>query len=762
MHEEVRKRASIWIVPAALALSALLTFAVNFGTSPPAAQGVDVQGFSSARAEALLREFLGDETPHPVASPANRRVKERILQQLERFGISAEVQQSFACNIKWPRCAQVENIIANIPGQNTEAVLLMAHYDSVPHAPGAGDDGAGVAAILEVARQLKQEGPYRNSLILAITDAEEVGLIGAEAFFDQHPAAKDVALVLNLEGSGSAGPVQLLRTGRDNRFVVQRYQAVVTDSMANSVSNEIFKHMPNDTDFSVVQRAGIQGIDLVFAGERNHYHTRLDSVDNLDKNTLQHHGNLLLPLAREFLQADLLNTPGGDVVYLDLYGNWLLQWGEEWTLWLCALAGILLTIAVRRRSSGVALAQSSAWLVLGIALIGAGLALLFWLLGLLVELPAWPAMQWPLFGLLLCLTVSLGLRLPCGKDYWALAFANIVLWLLLSVMTALYAPGAAPLFVLPLLQMSVLALLASLLTDTARLRSIVAVLLLLLITPTTVGLAPLLLETQGYKLVMVVFPFMALFGAMLLSLKSASDPGMTRTVSRVSALLALALFAVVSLMDLYSDWRPQGIVLSYLEDRTTGSANWMARSPEAIPGKLKDAGNLIDSDSPIMPYLGTNPGPVATAEITDSLAPTLTVVADSWQDGQRTVNLQLKSQRNARHLTLRIASDSGLIAATANDVNLQLRDFGYDSAQLGKHYGITTFTSAPYGVLINLQFDNPDEKLLYFSDSTTQLPESGRALIDARNVLGVPTHRGDQWVIQDQLLLESTGLVPGL
>jgi len=755
MSHQANDSSPRWLIPIALLLCALLGFTVNSSMSPPGARDIDAEGFSSARAEALLREFLGDETPHPVASPANRLVKERILQQLERFGIAGEVQQTFACNIKWPRCAQVENIVASIPGENSEAVLLMAHYDSVPHAPGAGDDGAGVAAILEVARQLKLEGPHRNSLILAITDAEEVGLIGAEAFFGQHPAAQDVALVLNLEGSGSAGPVQLLRTGRDNRFVVQRYQAVVDDSMANSVSNEIFKHMPNDTDFSVVQRAGIQGIDLVFAGERNHYHTRLDSVDNLDKNTLQHHGNLLLPLAREFLQADLGDTPTGDVVYLDLYGNWMLQWGEEWTLWLSALAAILLAVAIRRRSSGAALARSSAWLVLGIALIGGGLALTFWLLGLLRELPSWPAMQWPLFGLLLCLTVALGLYLPGHKDFWAITYANILLWLLLSVVTAIYAPGAAPLFVLALLQLSLLALLASLFTDTARLRNIVAVLALLIITPTTVGLAPLLLETQGYKLAMVVFPFMTLFGTMLLCLKAAGDPGMTRTVSRISGLLALALFAVVSLMNMYSDWRPQDIVLFYLEDRATGNANWMARSPEAIPNAVRDTGNLAENDSPVMPHLGINPGPVAVAEITDLPTPTLTVVSDSWKDGQRNVKLQLKSQRQARQLTLRIASDSGLTAATANDLALQLHDAGYENAQLGKHYAITTFTAAPYGVLINLLFDNPAEQLLYFSDSTTQLPRSGRALIEARNVLGAPTHRGDQWVIQDQLLLEA-------
>jgi len=336
------------------------------------------------------------------------------------------------------------------------------------------------------------------------------------------------------------------------------------------------------------------------------------------------------------------------------------------------------------------------------------------------------------------------------------AFGNMALWLVLSLVTALYAPGASPLFVIPLLQMSALVLVASRLGDTPRLRYIVALLALLIITPTTIALVPLLLETQGYRLVAVAFPFMALFGAMLLCLNAGSEPGVVpagRKTASVAALLAVVLFVTVVLMNMYSSWRPQDIVLSYLEDRATGKAHWVARSPEDIPEHLIAVGNLAETDSPVMPYFGSNPGPAAVAGITATPAPTLTVISDNWNGKQRTVNLQLKSQRQARQLTLRVSSTTGLTAATANGQTLELRDLGYEESELGKHYGITTFTTAPYGVLIQLQFDNSAEQMLYFSDSTTELPESGSKLVAARNILGAPTHRGDQWVIQDELRL---------
>ena len=92
----------------------------------------------------------------------------------------------------------------------------MAHYDSVPMAPGAGDDGAGVVAILETARALKLEAPCKHPIMLILTDAEENGLIGAEAFFNQHPLAKEVGIVLNVEGSGSSGSSMVLRTSDSN------------------------------------------------------------------------------------------------------------------------------------------------------------------------------------------------------------------------------------------------------------------------------------------------------------------------------------------------------------------------------------------------------------------------------------------------------------------------------------------------------------------------------------------------------------------
>ena len=69
--------------------------------------------------------------------------------------------------------------------------------------PGVSDDGAGVAAVLEIARALKSLPRTRHSIVILIDDGEEAGLLGARAFVDSHPWAKDIAAAIN---SMPAGP----------------------------------------------------------------------------------------------------------------------------------------------------------------------------------------------------------------------------------------------------------------------------------------------------------------------------------------------------------------------------------------------------------------------------------------------------------------------------------------------------------------------------------------------------------------------------
>ena len=101
----------------------------------------------------------------------------------------------------------------------------MAHYDSVPAGPGASDDMAGVAAVLEVARALKTGPPPRNSITFLLEDGEEVGSLGAKLFRDS-PLAAGVRAVVNLEARGTSGPSLMFEAIGDDADAVSRFAAL--------------------------------------------------------------------------------------------------------------------------------------------------------------------------------------------------------------------------------------------------------------------------------------------------------------------------------------------------------------------------------------------------------------------------------------------------------------------------------------------------------------------------------------------------------
>jgi hypothetical protein len=70
------------------------------------------------------------------------------------------------------------NLVAIGDGETDEAIVVVAHHDTVRGSPGADDNGAGVAALVELAAQFAGRR-FRRTVILAAPDFEEIGLIGS-------------------------------------------------------------------------------------------------------------------------------------------------------------------------------------------------------------------------------------------------------------------------------------------------------------------------------------------------------------------------------------------------------------------------------------------------------------------------------------------------------------------------------------------------------------------------------------------------------
>ncbi|MES2730108.1 MAG: M20/M25/M40 family metallo-hydrolase, partial [Bacteroidota bacterium] len=317
-------------------------------SSPPKAlqHSAPKELFSAQRAYDHVRRVA--QTPHSIGTPAHAKVRDYIMDECSRLKLQTGIQHTTATRTLGGRimAGNIHNIIASIKGRVGEkAIVLMAHYDSQPHTPGAGDDGAGVAALLETARLLKESKPLKNDVILLFTDGEEVGLLGAQAFVTESKLLSKVALVINLEGRGNTGVSTMFEVNPENGWIMMEYANGAAYPMANSLSFEIYKKLPNDTDYSIFKEAGIAGLNHAFIEGFANYHSMTDTPDNLNLNSLQHHGENMVSLVKHFGNIDLVQTKGADRSYFNILGSWLVQYPGSWNF-LFVVIGNVLTITI--------------------------------------------------------------------------------------------------------------------------------------------------------------------------------------------------------------------------------------------------------------------------------------------------------------------------------------------------------------------------------------------------------------------------------
>lgn len=289
---------------------------------------------------------------HYTGAKEHKKVQNYIVKELEKMGLEVEIQTQTAINKKWLAATTAENIIAKIKGTTTgKALMLLTHYDSNPHSSlGASDAGSGVVTILEGIRAFlaKNQTP-KNDIIILITDAEELGLLGAQAFVDTHTLTKDVGLILNFEARGSGGPSYVLMetNGKNSKLLSEFIAAKPNFPAANSLMYSIYKKLPNDTDLTVFREdANINGFNFAFIGDHFDYHTAQDSYERLDRETLLHQADYFTTTLNHFSNCNLENLNSDEnFVYVNFPFIKLLSYPFSWVtpmLITCVIVFLLL------------------------------------------------------------------------------------------------------------------------------------------------------------------------------------------------------------------------------------------------------------------------------------------------------------------------------------------------------------------------------------------------------------------------------------
>ena len=290
---------------------------------------------------------------HYTGSKNHKKVQNYIVDELHKMGLETEIQTQTAINKKWFAATTAENILARIKGsENGKALLLLTHYDSNPHSSlGASDAGSGVVTILEGIRVfLEKNIQPKNDIIILISDAEELGLLGAQAFVDEHSWTKDIGLVLNFEARGSGGPSYMLMetNGKNSKLLSEFLAAKPNYPATNSLMYSIYKKLPNDTDLTVFrENAAINGFNFAFIGDHFDYHTAQDSYERLDRETLLHQADYFTATVNYFANSDLsdLNSDE-DFVYVNFPFVKLATYPFSWVLPMLIIAVIVFLILI--------------------------------------------------------------------------------------------------------------------------------------------------------------------------------------------------------------------------------------------------------------------------------------------------------------------------------------------------------------------------------------------------------------------------------
>lgn len=306
--------------------------------------------FIAERAYNVLKN-LTKMGPRPAGSYENEVLAVDVLKtEIENIMIGAnehhlielDVQKaSGAFNLKFLDgmtnvYRDLQNVVVKIGSKinSPHSLLINCHFDSVVDSPGASDDGASCAVMLEILRVLsKSKKILRHNIIFLFNGGEENFLPASHGFITQHKWAKEIRAFINLEACGAGGREVLFQAGPNHPWILETYSEEVPYPYASSLAQEIFQSgmIPGDTDYRIFRDFGnLSGLDFAWSANGYVYHTKYDSVDQVPLGSLQRTGDNILALAKGMAQGHQLSNiekyKPGNLVFFDFLGAFVVRW----------------------------------------------------------------------------------------------------------------------------------------------------------------------------------------------------------------------------------------------------------------------------------------------------------------------------------------------------------------------------------------------------------------------------------------------------
>jgi hypothetical protein len=750
-----RRRLFAAIVVALVVLVAVL--AVTPWDAPgPASRAAPAGGFSSERAMDVLRRVAAE--PRPIGSPRSDVVRDYIFARLDALALTPHVQTAEVVSRREPRVAGlVHNVIGRLPGRDSSrAVLLVAHYDSVPTAAGAADDGSGVAVLLETARALRAGRLPKNDIIFLFTDGEERGLLGSQAFLEQEPWAYAAGVVLNFDSAGSSSPALMYETSPQNGRLITEYLAAGRP-YGSSLMYEVSRRQPVVSDFRPFVARGIPGMTFGMLDGPAFGHTAYDSLESFDEAGLQHEGETALALARRLGDADLWSLRAPDVVYFEFTGSAAVAYPLSYVVPLMAATLVMFAVAVAVAARrGLLTVRGVAWAALGTGVTLAAsmfvVAVAWSMYRTAYEERVWTGTgvvisDWYRLGLvLLTAAVVLGMYAALLKRLraWDLAVVALAWWAAGSVVVALAFPGASYLLTWSLAGGALGLAGAALVDHPANGRPAAALIALAGAVPGLMLLSSavyLLLMSAGLKQGVTVLAVWLLAGLLMLPLAAVLRAVRFWLPGALALAGAVVLFAVGSTVA-FDGEHPKFTSVSY-RLAPDGRATW--ESIDRLDGYTR--GFLGDFPrGQMVPQYYPQSGPQTTLEAPAPVyplrKPSVKVLSDTTAGDRRTVRLLVRSARDAAMLSLVVHTVVGNLSASVDGHELAGRDTTLlDSSNV--RWSFDFYAPPPEGVEVALDFAAGPSVLLRAVDFTYGLPAGAAGSYPARPAGMLPGRLGD-------------------
>jgi hypothetical protein len=727
--------AAVW---AGLATSAAVPDVVP--ASAPASE------FSAERAMQDLAVVAAES--HPIGSPRQAAVRDYLVAQIRALGFTPEIQHATLTRwgpgpgLVWTTA--VDNVLVRVPGtDNSRAIVVEGHYDSVATTPGATDCGACAVTVLEALRAIAAGPPLQNDVIFLFADGEEVFIAGATAFMQQHPWAKDVGLTLVFEGMGTDGASMLYASSPESAWWTGQALRAAPRPLGYSFLNDLMwklaRNSGSDLDAFIADgQAGMAFINLSLDSAPA-YHTFADNIQNLDPRSLQHHGSYAVSLVRHFGNLRLDAAPRmANAVYFPIFPGVMAHYSGALARLLAylALLSFLAVVAIgllRRRLSIAGVLSGSVLFLLNL-IAAVVLATVVWMLIRRVN----PDLHTFTFGgrygapyylmAFMALTVAVVSALHLVWRRWvglyALTIGALAWWTALAVLTGLALPGFSYMFAWPLL--AALAVLGWSFAQPEPARrpraqplawsfpAVVGLALLVPVVSFVFFFASRLEGILGAPLAAVPVPLAVLLIGLLLPAIELLVAGRWRWLPVAAAVVFVALLALATNQSRFTAQHPQANTVTYWLDADRGQARWITAHDSPVGGRVE--AELDDwtrqffpnggRETTFKPFLNglvdrAYPALETAAPIAALPGSEVTLLADTTSGATRHVRLRITAPQGVLDSQIIVKMGGPIQALAANDTALEMAGQPMEMVQisaLGRHAdGVTLDVAAAAG-----------------------------------------------------------------